>query len=49
MTHEVPSEAPRKTKIRNACIELGLTCTSPYEMLRRERARFVLRSSVEIA
>ena len=29
-------------KIPNACIGLGLSCISPYEMLRRERARFVL-------
>lgn len=31
----------------NACIWLGLTCASPYEMLRRERARFVLGSDGE--
>ncbi|MPZ33438.1 MAG: DUF4411 family protein [Rhodospirillales bacterium] len=42
VTHEVPSESVRKIKIPNACIGLGLPCVSPYEMLRRERARFVL-------
>lgn len=42
VTHEVPSESVRKIKIPNACIGLGLPCISPYEMLRRERARFVL-------
>ncbi|MFZ5610555.1 MAG: DUF4411 family protein [Pseudomonadota bacterium] len=42
VTHEVPSDSTRKIKIPNACIGLGLTCISPYEMLRRERARFVL-------
>lgn len=42
VTHEVPSESTRKIKIPNACIGLGLSCISPYEMLRRERARFVL-------
>jgi len=42
VTHEVPSDSTRKIKIPNACIGLGLTCVSPYEMLRRERARFVL-------
>jgi Domain of unknown function (DUF4411) len=42
VTHEVPSESTRKIKIPNACIGLGITCVSPYEMLRRERARFVL-------
>ena len=42
VTHEVPSDSTRKIKIPNACIGLGLSCISPYEMLRRERARFVL-------
>ena len=42
VTHEVPSDSTRKIKIPNACIGLGLHCISPYEMLRRERARFVL-------
>lgn len=42
VTHEVPAESTRKIKIPNACIGLSLTCVSPYEMLRRERARFVL-------
>lgn len=42
VTHEVPSDSTRKIKIPNACIGLSLTCISPYEMLRRERARFVL-------
>lgn len=42
VTHEVPSETVRKIKIPNACIGLGITCVTPYEMLRRERARFVL-------
>lgn len=42
VTHEVPSETTRKIKIPNACIGLGITCVSPYEMLRRERARFIL-------
>ncbi|MCB2099827.1 MAG: DUF4411 family protein [Rhodobacterales bacterium] len=42
VTHEVPADTIRKIKIPNACIGLGLRCISPYEMLRRERARFVL-------
>lgn len=42
VTHEVPADSTRKIKIPNACIGLGLTCINPYEMLRRERARFVL-------
>lgn len=40
--HEVPSDSTRKIKIPNACIGLAVPCISPYEMLRRERARFVL-------
>ena len=42
VTHEVPSESVRKIKIPDACIGLTISCISPYEMLRRERARFVL-------
>jgi hypothetical protein len=42
VTHEVPSASTRKIKIPDACIGLGIKCMSPFEMLRRERARFVL-------
>ncbi|MBI1209740.1 MAG: DUF4411 family protein [Azospirillum sp.] len=49
VTHEVPSDSTRKIKIPNACIGLGLSCISPYEMLRRERARFVLGPAREVA
>ena len=42
LTHEVPSSSTRKIKIPNACIGLGIPSVSQYEMLRRERARFVL-------
>lgn len=44
VTHEVPSDSVKKIKIPNVCIGLDLHCISPYEMLRRERARFVLGS-----
>lgn len=44
VTHEVPSNSTRKIKIPNACVGLGIPCVSPYEMLRRERARFILGS-----
>ena len=40
--HEVPSASTRKIKIPDACIGLGIKCMTPFEMLRRERARFVL-------
>lgn len=42
ITHEVPAASARKVKIPNACIGLSVKCMTPYEMLRRERARFVL-------
>ena len=42
VTHEIPADTVRKTKIPNACLALGLACLTPYEMLRRERVRFVL-------
>ncbi|WP_420447294.1 DUF4411 family protein [Candidatus Palauibacter sp.] len=44
VTHEVPADTERKVKIPNACIDLGVPCMNPYEMLRRERASFVLGS-----
>ena len=42
VTHEIPSASTRKIKIPNACIGLGIKCMTPYEMLRKERARFIL-------
>lgn len=42
VTHEVPSASTRKIKIPDACIGLDIKCMTPYEMLRRERARFIL-------
>lgn len=45
VTHEVPAESPRKIKIPNACIGLNIRYMTPYEMLRRERARFVLANA----
>jgi hypothetical protein len=42
VTHEVAAATINKIKIPNACIALGIKCMTPYEMLRRERARFVL-------
>ena len=42
VTHEVPSASIRRIKIPDACIGLGTKCMTPYETLRRERARFVL-------
>lgn len=42
VTHEVPADTVRKIKIPNACLGLKIACINPYDMLRRERARFVL-------
>jgi hypothetical protein len=42
VTQEVPSASLRKIKVPDACIGLGIRCVTPFEMLRNERARFVL-------
>ena len=42
VTHEVPANSLKKIKIPNVCIGLGVRFMTPYEMLRREQARFVL-------
>lgn len=42
VTHEIASTSTKRIKIPNACIGLGIKCMTPFEMLRRERARFVL-------
>ncbi|MCD6328442.1 DUF4411 family protein [bacterium] len=44
VTHEIPSSSSKKIKIPNACIGVGIKCMTPFEMLRKERARFVLGS-----
>lgn len=45
VTHEVPAATINKIKIPDACIGLGIKFMTPFEMLRRERARFVLGAS----
>lgn len=42
VTHEIASSSTKKIKIPNVCIGLGIKFMTPYEMLRHERARFVL-------
>ena len=42
VTHEVVANTTKRIKIPNVCIALKIKCMTPYEMLRRERARFVL-------
>ena len=45
VTHEVPSGSTKRIKLPNVYSGLGLRCMNPYEMLRRENARFVLGGS----
>jgi predicted nucleic acid-binding protein len=42
VTHEVPAATTKRVKIPNVCIGLTVKTMSPFEMLRKERARFVL-------
>ncbi len=42
VTHEVASASTRRIKIPDACIGLDIKHMTPFEMLRHERARFVL-------
>jgi hypothetical protein len=42
VTHERPSISTKKIKIPDACIGVDLKCVNPFQMLRAERARFVL-------
>ena len=42
VTHEKAENTRRKIKIPNACLALGVDCMTPFKMLQRERARFVL-------
>ena len=44
ITHEIASPSTKKIKIPDACIGLSIKCMTPFEMLRRERARFILGS-----
>ena len=43
VTHEVAAPSTKRIKIPNACLGVDVKCMTPYEMLRLERARFVLR------
>jgi len=44
VTHEVASTSVRRIKVPDVCIGLGIKCMTPFEMLRNERARFILGS-----
>ena len=41
-THEAVAYSTKKIKIPNACLRLGARYVTPFEMLRAERARFVI-------
>ena len=43
VTHEIVANTVRRVKIPNACLALGIKYMNPYQMLRAESARFVLR------
>ena len=45
VTHEKAQPTARKIKIPNVCIGLRIKCVNPFEMLRLERARFILGPS----
>lgn len=42
VTNEIPSNGVKKVKIPDVCAGLGITCMTTYQMLRLEKARFVL-------
>lgn len=42
VTHERPEKSVHRVKIPNVCLGVGVQYVTPFEMLRRERARFVL-------
>jgi len=42
VTHEKPEASIKRVKIPNVCIGIGVPFMNPFEVLRRERALFVL-------
>ncbi|MGK2886686.1 MAG: DUF4411 family protein [Rhodococcus sp. (in: high G+C Gram-positive bacteria)] len=42
VTHERVSNSLKNVKIPNACIAMGVKYLNPFEMLRAEKARFIL-------
>ncbi|GIW56661.1 MAG: hypothetical protein KatS3mg082_3065 [Nitrospiraceae bacterium] len=42
VTHERPNNSVHVVKIPNVCLGVGVKVMTPFEMLRRERARFIL-------
>lgn len=44
VTHEIASNSRKKIKIPDACRGLEVQFMNPFEMLRQERANFILGS-----
>lgn len=44
VTHEVARNSTSSIKIPDVCLALKVDCITPFVMLRRERARFVLKT-----
>lgn len=42
VTHEIPANSIKRVKIPNVCAGLSLNFVTPYQMLRHEKANFVL-------
>jgi hypothetical protein len=42
VTHEKPENSVNRIKIPSVCVAMGVSYTTPWQMLRTERARFVL-------
>ena len=42
VTHEKPAKSPKKIKIPDVCVGMKVPFITPFDMLRRENARFVL-------
>ena len=43
VTHERPGASTARVKIPDVCMGMGVQCMTPFQMLRREHARFVLQ------
>ena len=46
VSHKIAPNSGRRIKISSVCIGLGIRCVTPFEILRLERARFILKSGL---